>query len=165
MKYLLHLPEHRLIQAVETRWNSVLYMLERLYEQQQGVETVLYLLGKSTLCLTEEEWSQISQAIETLKPFEETTREVSGEQYVTFQKSYLCSVSSKKQLHLLVTLLSKVAKNYLGIVATSVPSERLFSKAWETISHRWNRLKPKNVNMLFLNTNLKLKLIVLLSSR
>lgn len=55
-------------------------------------------------------------------------------------------------------LLSKVAKKNLGIVATSVPAERLFSKAGETISQRRNRLKPKNVNMLlFLNTNLKLE--------
>lgn len=55
-------------------------------------------------------------------------------------------------------LLSNLAKKYLGIVTTSVPAERLFSKAGETISQRRNRLKPKNVNMLlFLHTNLKLK--------
>ena len=40
----MQLPEHRLIQAVETRWNSVFYMLERLYEKQQAVITALCLL-------------------------------------------------------------------------------------------------------------------------
>ena len=52
-------------------------------------------------------------------------------------------------------LLSQLAKKYLGTVASSVPSERLFSKAGDLISPKRNRLKPKNVNMLlFLNANL-----------
>ena len=40
--------------------------------------------------------------------------------------------------------LSKLAKKYLCIVATSVPSERIFSKAGQLISVRRNRLKDKN---------------------
>lgn len=51
--------------------------------------------------------------------------------------------------------LSKCAKKYLGIMAISVPSERLFSKAGLLVSDRRNRLKPENVNMmLFLNSYL-----------
>ena len=51
---------------------------------------------------------------------------------------------------------SKLAKKYLGIVATSVPSERLFSQAGQVIVDRRARIKPKNVNMvLFLNTYMK----------
>ena len=45
-----------------------------------------------------------------------------------------------------------VAKLYLSTLATSIPSERLFSKAGELISAKRNRLKDKNINMmLFLN--------------
>ena len=51
--------------------------------------------------------------------------------------------------------LSKLAKKYLCITATSVPSERLFSKAGELVSHKRSCLKPKNVDMLlFLNHNI-----------
>uniref|UniRef100_A0A672ST01 HAT C-terminal dimerisation domain-containing protein n=1 Tax=Sinocyclocheilus grahami TaxID=75366 RepID=A0A672ST01_SINGR len=48
--------------------------------------------------------------------------------------------------------LSKLAKKYLGITASSVPSERIFSKAGELISQRRNRLKGKNVNILFVSS-------------
>lgn len=65
----LQLLEHRLIQAVETRWNSVFYMLERLSKQRPAVITALCLLGRNTLCLNDEEWSHLSQAIEAFRPF------------------------------------------------------------------------------------------------
>lgn len=50
--------------------------------------------------------------------------------------------------------LTQLARKYLSVPGTSVPAERLFSKAGELISAKRNRLKPENVNMfLFLNKN------------
>lgn len=50
--------------------------------------------------------------------------------------------------------LKKMAKKYLVIPATSVPSERVFSKAGDLVSEKRNRLKPENVDkILFLNAN------------
>lgn len=43
--------------------------------------------------------------------------------------------------------LSKLAVKYLGIVASSVPAERIFSKAGEVVSKKRSRLKGKTVNM------------------
>lgn len=52
-------------------------------------------------------------------------------------------------------ILSRLAGKYLGIVATSVPAERIFSKAGEVLSKKRDRLNEKTVNMLlFLNKNL-----------
>lgn len=49
--------------------------------------------------------------------------------------------------------LHKLAVKYLPIVATSVPSERLFSKAGATITQARNRLSGKRLSkLLFLNT-------------
>ena len=48
--------------------------------------------------------------------------------------------------------LAKQARTYLAIPATSVPSERVFSKAGEIVSAKRASIKPKNVDMiLFLN--------------
>lgn len=59
-----------------------------------------------------------------------------------------------KNRELLYPTLSNLAKKYLCTVATSVPSERVFSKAGQIITERRNRLKSKHVNkLIFLNCN------------
>ena len=51
--------------------------------------------------------------------------------------------------------LKELAQKYLCTPASSAPSERLFSKAGELISHRRSGLKEGNINkILFLNKNL-----------
>ena len=51
--------------------------------------------------------------------------------------------------------LTILALKYLGIPATSVPSERVFSKAGEIVSRRRASLKPSSVDMLvFLSKNI-----------
>lgn len=52
-------------------------------------------------------------------------------------------------------LWANLQKKHLGVVATSVPAERIFSTAGQLISHRRCAIKAKNVHMiLFLNKNL-----------
>ena len=62
-------------------------------------------------------------------------------------------------LHKYVLLkLVKLAQKYLGIVATSVPSEYLFSTAGNIVSSKRAALLPENVDKLvFLHENLKFK--------
>ncbi|XP_026993344.2 zinc finger BED domain-containing protein 4-like [Tachysurus fulvidraco] len=82
----MKIAEHRLVQSVETCWNSVFYMLDRLHEQHEAVTTVLCLLGRSELCINVVELSLITQIVDALRPFEEVTREVSSEKYVSVSK-------------------------------------------------------------------------------
>lgn len=82
----LKVAEHKLIQSVATRWNSVFYMLQRLFEQKNTVSTALCLWGKNTLCLDEGEFSLIKQTVDSLQPFEEVTCKISAEKYVSVSK-------------------------------------------------------------------------------
>ena len=287
------LPEHKLIISVETRWNSVYYMLQRIEEQNPAITTALCILGRHAMCLDEDELAKVKAAITALQPFEEVTREISTEKFVslskiipltsllmkasvamalqgnsladkllqqsirrfsnseknfslsastfldprfkslTFKNSETTEMTKRKLMREMqmtkqneneghpdeplsgnqetsptiskgiwasfdnkreklqqersaassciaemrryseeliiarrenplewwqkrgsnLESLNRLAKKYLGIVATSVPSERLFSKAGEVVSARRSCIKPSNVNMiLFLNS-------------
>ena len=276
----LNIPEHKLVQHVQTRWNSSYYMLERYLEQNEAIRTTLCILDRNDLIITTNKNSLLEEIVSILKPFEDVTREMSGEKYVSaskiiplskalqhFNTSHTCTSSLKDMLtqemnmegnqllasatiidprfkkipfsdrnaaervirqtvtevsshtpagstetdttssfdepstnsvwhffdqqaaesarrpqsitalteiqqyiktpllgrkedpllwwkansHVYPTL-TRSARKYLSILATSVPSERLFSVAGELISVKRNRIKPKNVNMfLFLN--------------
>ncbi len=285
----LGIPEAKLMQEVETRWNSTFYMFKRIIEQQEAVTTTLCLQGKNELCLSLVDIEEIKHAVKVLQPFETATTEMSAENYVSISKiipiarslqqltgndashgvnkelvaqmrqrfvnmegnvslakstlldprfkklAFLNSAASRTSAESLVQDmhmaaleahdaeaedvptplpkttdelwqafdsrvadrantrqgmneslfevrqyfeepvisrekdplewwhenskhypgLAKLALKYLCITASSVPSERLFSKAGELVSHRRSCLKPKNVDMLlFLNQNI-----------
>lgn len=73
----------KLIQYAPTRWNSSFYMLERLVLQQDAVKTSLAIKYKASLTLTPEEWNKSSELVEVLRLFEEITRQIRGDRFVT----------------------------------------------------------------------------------
>ena len=64
----LSLPEHHLIQDVETRWNSTYFMFERYIEQHTAITTALCLLNQNSLCISNNELEVIKATIMALKP-------------------------------------------------------------------------------------------------
>jgi hypothetical protein len=50
----LNLPNHKLIQSIDTGWNSSFYMLNRYLEQEEAIKTTLCLLDKTNLLILSE---------------------------------------------------------------------------------------------------------------
>ncbi|XP_011880238.1 PREDICTED: zinc finger BED domain-containing protein 1-like [Vollenhovia emeryi] len=76
----------KLIQSVETRWNSTYDMLDRFIELADKVSTILLKHPTAPIMLTASELQAGKEFIQLLKPFDEATKIVSGEQYLTGSK-------------------------------------------------------------------------------
>lgn len=81
-----NVPVKKLIQDVETRWNSTYHMLERFVQQSNLVTTTLCLLGKNHLCISNDELSLIKKVIPLLEYFDEATKELSAEKFTSLSK-------------------------------------------------------------------------------
>lgn len=78
----------KLIQSSATRWNSTIYMLERLVGQRWPIVAVLpddSITKRSDryLGLSNEHWALAEELIKILKPFEVATTVLCGEQHST----------------------------------------------------------------------------------
>ncbi|CAB3246549.1 unnamed protein product [Arctia plantaginis] len=70
-------------QDVQTRWNSVYYMLERLDKVKIPLSATITLLPGCPDILNAEEWIEVHECLCILKPVEQMTSIISGEQYPT----------------------------------------------------------------------------------
>lgn len=75
--------KERLIQSVETRWNSDYEMLERFISLSDKVAPILWLLPKSPQMVTADDMQILKELTILLKPFYNATKFVSGEKYIT----------------------------------------------------------------------------------
>ncbi|KAE9543717.1 hypothetical protein AGLY_002113 [Aphis glycines] len=73
----------KVLQDVATRWNATFYMLERFVQLETSTRGTMGLLDNAPPCLNSDEWIAIKEFCIILRPFEEATRAVSGEQYIT----------------------------------------------------------------------------------
>ncbi|XP_067284076.1 zinc finger BED domain-containing protein 4-like [Pseudorasbora parva] len=98
-QHQMGLPELKLKQDCPThakRWNSTFYMLQRFLCNKDAIITVLALVNARLETPTQDEWKEMEEVCEVLKPFEEVTVEISGESYVTGSKVILLSRSLQK---------------------------------------------------------------------
>lgn len=76
----------KLIQEVETRWNSCFQMFQRLYELRELVGAALASLQTDIPPLTAEEYRNVGECLRVLSPFNDATVELSEEKRVSGSK-------------------------------------------------------------------------------
>ena len=72
-------PILKLLQEVETRWNSTFLMLQRILNQREAVGASLAGLNTDITNLSSEEFTVVSECLEMLSPFNDATVELSEE--------------------------------------------------------------------------------------
>lgn len=73
-------------QDIRTRWNSTLFMLERLVKLKEPLTIAIFSLTEAPLSLDPDEWNVVEDIIPLLKPFNSLTVELSAEKYPTLAK-------------------------------------------------------------------------------
>ncbi|XP_049823404.1 E3 SUMO-protein ligase ZBED1 [Aethina tumida] len=76
-------PAKKLIQDVNTRWNSTYYMIERFVELENPIRTTVALIKQDLPIVSGNEWEFLQELVVILKPLEDVTRTMSGENYLT----------------------------------------------------------------------------------
>ena len=82
----LNLPNHKLIQQVDMRWNSTYYMVQRYLEQHEAIKTTLCLLDRNDLMVATEHNGTLQDVVKILGPFKSVTKELSSENYTSGSK-------------------------------------------------------------------------------
>jgi hypothetical protein len=72
----------KLIQDMLTRWNSSLFMFDRLAELQDTVRSTVPLIDSELPVLSAEEWRICTEILKVLKPLEEVSSKLSAEHYI-----------------------------------------------------------------------------------
>lgn len=75
-----------LVLDVRTRWNSVMFMIQRFLAMAHYVSRVLIIVPKTPSMLTADELSILKEVCKALRPLEKVTTEMSAEKYVTCSK-------------------------------------------------------------------------------
>lgn len=119
----LGLPEHKLLGAVTTRWNSTYDMVERILEQQQALSAVLLEDRKSwCLMLNDADVTVLEMFVELVKPLSYLTDALSGEKEVT------CSAIRPLLQHVMEICEDKDEDSPLSVQMKSAISDNLSSR-------------------------------------
>uniref|UniRef100_A0A3Q3FFT6 BED-type domain-containing protein n=1 Tax=Labrus bergylta TaxID=56723 RepID=A0A3Q3FFT6_9LABR len=125
VKATLGLPELRLKQDCPTCWNSTYYMLERILQNREAVITTLALTNPRLATLSPEEWEEMQQACNVLKPFEEVTVEISASKVI-----------------LLARGLQKIASSHQRAAGNlSEPVRKLVDNICSQMSHQFHKIE------------------------
>lgn len=116
----------KLIQSVETRWNSTFDMLERFIQLSDKIGIILLQNPAAPVMLSALELQTIKEFVQLLEPFKTATMIFSGESYVTASKIIpvmhtlekcleLCTPTSEEGCHIKYVLTQEFRSRFNGI--------------------------------------------------
>uniref|UniRef100_A0A8D8X7K5 Zinc finger BED domain-containing protein 1 n=1 Tax=Cacopsylla melanoneura TaxID=428564 RepID=A0A8D8X7K5_9HEMI len=79
----LNLPVLKLKQDIETRWNSVAIMFDRLIKTRRPLTMAMAELPNTPEVLSHDDWAILEDSVELLQVFVQATEQLSGEKYPT----------------------------------------------------------------------------------
>ncbi|XP_050322582.1 E3 SUMO-protein ligase ZBED1-like [Bactrocera neohumeralis] len=101
---------YSLIQEVPTRWNSALFMMQRILETNEAISRVLLKTPKSLPPFTADEITLIKELVEILNPFQDATVSVSADTKVTISLIIPTCCELRKQIFEMNSFISPEAK-------------------------------------------------------
>ncbi|CAG9840967.1 unnamed protein product [Diabrotica balteata] len=111
----------KLINDVQTRWNSTYYMLERVVKLCNPLAATVAVLHNPVSLPTEEEWLLLQEFCKILKPFEVVTVEMSSEKQITLSKVILIIkgvISSLERIRVQIT--SQLGRDLIHSLLASI---------------------------------------------
>lgn len=142
------------IQDVCTRWNSTLYMLERLLHLHNDNCLTIALSNSANApeILNFSDISTIKEIVAVLKPFEEATKQVSVDKYVTVSIIIPIVVGIQTSLQNVGTGLTCNIAKYLHSKLIASVIKRLFSYETRTVPRVATLLDPRFKKHAFRNS-------------
>ncbi|XP_074608742.1 uncharacterized protein LOC141863174 [Acropora palmata] len=155
--------QHKLVIDVATRWNSAVDMISRYLEQQPAIYAALTSKElrkreKDISTLSERELTYAEELVAVLTP-PKSEQDICEAEVSQYKKELSRNYTENpltwwRQNNERYPSLAILAKKYLCIPATSVPSERVFSTAGEIVTAQRSQLKSEHVDrLIFLKKN------------
>lgn len=116
-----------LINDVCTRWNSTFLMFNRFIKIQEPLEATLAILHYPVLGLSEDDWKTLKELCKILVIFENLTKELSAQKFITISKVLVMIQGIKKNLQSLrVELKERKSINVLEIILNELNTRKSF---------------------------------------
>ena len=147
----MHLPALKLIQEVDTRWNSTFLMLERIFEQRQAVGAALATLKTDVNPLSSEDYDTIKSCLQLLGPFYQATVELSEEKRVSGSKIIPMTKMLMLYLKNTVDQISHNTAQQLGQTLQSQMQKRFETAEATTALYLSTLLDPRFKTIGFIN--------------
>ena len=135
--------------------NSTFYMLQRLLEQKPAISIMCTSSGGPRTSLSASEWCIMKELVQILQPLEETTRELSSEQRVSFSKAIPLlnailtelrrNVADEDETQVPDDDETQVEKSQETSIPTSEESQQVITGLIESIERRWYNYKEDDV--------------------